>query len=161
MRAPDPAYRLLGAAARARVGDVVMNPPRVVRSLQQAINDHDLDAMVACFDPDYESDQPAHPDRSFRGREQVRKNWAQILGAVPDLETDVRRWAANGDEVWTEWEWHGASRDGSPWVMRGVIILGVRDDVVSWMRLFMEPVEESGAGVEQAVTDLISGRRVT
>ena len=137
-----------------------MNPPSRVLSLQQAINDHDLDAMVACFDPDYDSDQPAHPDRSFRGSEQVRKNWAQILGAVPDLRAELTRWAANGDEVWTEWEWRGTRDDGGPWVMRGVTILGLRDDVVAWMRLYMEPVDESGAGIEQAVTDLASGRRV-
>ena len=137
-----------------------MEAPRVVQRLQQAINDHDLDAMVACFDPDYDSDQPAHPDRSFRGSEQVRKNWTQILGGVPDLKAELKRWAANGDEVWTEWEWRGTRRDGNPWVMRGVTIQGLRDDVVAWMRLYMEPVEESGAGVEQAVTDLVSGRRV-
>ncbi len=137
-----------------------MNPPRIVQSMQQAINDHDLDALTACFDPDYDSDQPAHPDRSFRGSEQVRKNWTQILGSVPDLKAELKSWAAYGDEVWTEWEWRGTGRDGSPWVMRGVIILGQRDDVVRWMRLYMEPVDESGAGIEQAVTDLASGRRV-
>ena len=135
-----------------------MNPPRVILSLQQAINDHDLDAMAACFDPDYDSDQPAHPDRSFRGREQVRKNWTQILGAVPDLKAELKSWAANGDEVWTEWEWRGTGREGSPWVMRGVTILGLRDDVVAWMRLYMELVEESGAGIEQTVADLVGER---
>ena len=136
-----------------------MDPPRTVQSLQQAINDHDLEAMVACFDPNYDSDQPAHPARSFRGREQVRKNWTQILDGVPDLRAELKRWAANGDEVWTEWEWRGTRReDGGPWVMRGVTIQGLRDDVVAWMRLYMEPVEVSGAGVEEVVADLVEGR---
>lgn len=135
-----------------------MDPPRRVLSLQQAINDHDLDALVACFDPGYVSDQPAHPDRPFRGREQVRKNWTQMLGAVPDLKAELKRWAANRDEVWTEWEWRGTRRDGSPWLMRGVTIQGLRDDVVAWMRLYMEPVEEGGADIEQTVADLVTGR---
>jgi hypothetical protein len=80
-----------------------MNPPPIVRRLQQAINDHDLDAIEACFAPDYASDQPAHPDRSFRGTEQLRKNWSQILGGVPYLTAELKRWAMNGPEVWTVW----------------------------------------------------------
>jgi len=33
----------------------------LVERLRQAINKHDLDAFVACFDPDCRSEQPAHP----------------------------------------------------------------------------------------------------
>jgi ketosteroid isomerase-like protein len=32
-----------------------------------AMNRHDIDAFVACFDTDYSSEQPAHPGRTFRG----------------------------------------------------------------------------------------------
>jgi ketosteroid isomerase-like protein len=56
----------------------------VVRRLQAATNAHDLDALVACFAPDYLSEIPAHPARSFRGSEQVRRNWTQILAGVPE-----------------------------------------------------------------------------
>jgi hypothetical protein len=35
------------------------------------MNARDIDAFVDCFDEDYESEQPAHPDRAFRGRELV------------------------------------------------------------------------------------------
>ena len=34
----------------------------------------EIEAFVACFDPSYRSDQPAHPDRAFQGSDQVRKN---------------------------------------------------------------------------------------
>ena len=43
----------------------------LVARLDAAMNRHDLAAFVACFDPDYESEQPAHPDRRFRGVAQV------------------------------------------------------------------------------------------
>jgi hypothetical protein len=42
--------------------------------LAAAMNAHDLDAFVALFAPDYDSAQPAHPDRAFTGSEQVRVN---------------------------------------------------------------------------------------
>ena len=56
----------------------------VLQRLREAINRHDLDALAACFEPDYHSEFPAHPDRTFRGHEQMRKNWSQIFGAVPE-----------------------------------------------------------------------------
>jgi hypothetical protein len=61
----------------------------MVESLREAINNHDLDAFVACFDPDYRSEQPAHPAREFRGRDQVRKNWSTFFQEIPDLQAEL------------------------------------------------------------------------
>jgi hypothetical protein len=38
--------------------------------------------------------------------------------------------------------------------MAGVIVAGVRDGVLAWARLYVEPVEEEGAGIEAAVRDM-------
>ena len=38
--------------------------------------------------------------------------------------------------------------------MVGVIIFGVRDERVAWARLYVEPVEQAGAGIEAAVRDM-------
>ena len=53
-----------------------------------AMNGHDLEAFLACFDPDYRSEQPAHPIRGFGGREQVKKNWSALFEGIPDLHAD-------------------------------------------------------------------------
>ena len=87
--------------------------PLVVERLLAAMNAHDIEAFAGCFHDDYDSRQPAHPDRAFRGREQAR-------------------------------------RDGSQPEMAGVILAGVRDGRVSWARLYVEPVEQAGAGIEAA-----------
>lgn len=137
-----------------------MNPPRIVQELQQAINAHDLDRIEACFAPDYDSDQPAHPARSFRGREQLRRNWTQILGGLPDLQAELKRWAVSGEEVWTEWEWRGTRPDGSLSMLRGVTIQGIHDDVFDWVRFYMEPVEESSSRVDEAIAEQVGERRV-
>jgi hypothetical protein len=50
-----------------------------VERLHTAMNQHDLEAFLACFDPHYRSEQPAHPIRGFGDREQVEKN---LVGAV-------------------------------------------------------------------------------
>src|SRR5205085_8267529 len=64
---------------------------QVVARLQAAMNAHDVDAFVACFAEDYDSVQPAHPDRAFRGREQVRANWSEVFAGVPDLRAGLAR----------------------------------------------------------------------
>lgn len=123
----------------------------VVQRLRNATNAHDVEAIVACFTPDYCNETPVHPARSFIGREQVRKNWTQILAAVPDVTAEVVASATSGDTVWTEWEHHGTRADGAPHLMRGVIVFGVQHDLIATARFFFEPVEEGGGGVDDAV----------
>ena len=66
-------------------------PKALVERLVKATNDHDVDAVAACFAEDYENATPVHPARSFRGRDQVRKNWEQIFAFVPDIRAEVVR----------------------------------------------------------------------
>lgn len=122
----------------------------VLERLRLAIDEHDLDALVACFHPDFSSDVPSHPDRAFRGHEQMRRNWSGIFAAVPDIEATLVRSASEGDTAWAEWEWTGMRTDGAPFAMRGVTIQGVRQGRISWSRLYMEPVIEGGAGPDSA-----------
>jgi limonene-1,2-epoxide hydrolase len=130
----------------------------VVAALAAAMNAHDIDAFVALFAEDYDSRQPAHPDRAFRGREQVRANWSAVFAGVPDFRAELTATAADGEAVWSEWRWHGTHEDASALAMAGVIVFGVRDGSIAWARLYVEPVEQAGAGIEAAV-DTMSGER--
>jgi ketosteroid isomerase-like protein len=124
---------------------------RVLARLEEATNAHDLEAVVACFGPDYRNDTPAHPERSFTGRDQVRRNWAQIFTFVPDITTTVLRSVVHGDEVWSEWEHRGTRPDGSAHEMRGVVIFGVDAGLLTWARFYLEPVQSGGGTVNDAV----------
>ena len=126
-------------------------PTAAIERLQAAINAHDLDAMVACFAPDFVSRQPVHPSRDFNGSEQVRQNWAVIFAAVPDLRATLLHKAVSGDVVWAEWEWSGTRRDGQPHEMRGVTVQGVAEDRLSWANFYMEVVETSGLDVMASI----------
>jgi hypothetical protein len=87
-----------------------MDDPRAtVGRLLLATNQHNLDALVACFAKDYVNETPAHPARGFRGRAQVRRNWAQIFASVPDIATRILASAVEGRTVWTEWEMSGST----------------------------------------------------
>jgi ketosteroid isomerase-like protein len=126
----------------------------VVERLQTALNAHDIEAFVACFDGGYDSKQPAHPDRGFRGREQVRQNWSAIFESVPDFRSELVRAEGSGEVEWSEWRWQGTQPDGTRLDMAGVIIGGVRDGRLIWARLYVEPVEQAGAGIEAAVREM-------
>jgi ketosteroid isomerase-like protein len=123
----------------------------IAARLHDAVNRHDLDAMVACFATDFVNETPVHPARSFRGRDQVRKNWAQIFAAVPNLEADMVDTAGQGDTVWTEWEMRGTRLDGTPHLMRGVSIFQVNGEAFASVRFYLEPVEQVGVDVDAAV----------
>ena len=123
----------------------------MVEQLERATNAHDLEALVECFAEDYENETPLHPARSFRGREQVRRNWTQIFAFVPDLHAQVVRSAFDGETAWTEWEMTGTRRDGTPHLMRGVIVFGVDDGVARWARFYLELVVDDADTVDDAV----------
>jgi ketosteroid isomerase-like protein len=132
------------------------SPTGVITRIQRAVNAHDLDALAACFELDYRSEQPLHPNRAFRGREQMRKNWSQIFGAVPNIQAEVLRCAVDGNTVWTEWDMRGTRGDGAPHRIAMVTIGGVRDGEIAWMRLYMEQVSD-GEGIDTAVREGLTG----
>ncbi len=127
--------------------------------LEAATNAHDLDGLVDCFAAGYENVAPAHPERGFSGREQVRTNWSSFFANVPDIGVRVLRKAALGDTLWTEWEMTGTRRDGAPHDMRGVILFGVVDDLATWARFYVEPVEQRSGGATAFVDRLTTGDR--
>jgi ketosteroid isomerase-like protein len=123
--------------------------------LVAAVNGHDLDGLVACFADDYVNETPAPPQRGFRGSEQVRRNWTQIFGSVPDIQADLPRTALDGSTAWTEWEMWGTRADGADFRMRGVVIFTIPDDLITSARFYLEPVEQSSGDIDAAT------RRVT
>jgi hypothetical protein len=127
------------------------NPGAVIDRLMRATNDHDIEALVACFNDGYVNETPVHPSRGFTGSEQVRRNWMQIFGGVPDIKAQLLRRSVEDDRVWAELEMAGTRRDGGPFLMRGVIIFEVVNDGVGSARFYLEPVEEVSGDVSANV----------
>lgn len=128
----------------------------MVDRLVRATNDHDLDALSACFAEDYENETPVHPGRSFRGRAQVRRNWEQIFSFVPDVRAEVTASAIDGETAWTEWHMAGTRRDGTAHEMRGVVVFGVRDGVAHRARFYLESVDSGTGTVDEAVREQVA-----
>lgn len=121
-----------------------MSVNTLLERFYDAMNHHDLDAFVACFHPDYDSQQPIHPDRNFVGSDQVRKNWTRVFEGIPDFEGKLLRSSITEDTIWSEWDWRGTRTDGVPIHMAAVIIFGIRDDQFAWARLYQDMVDVNG-----------------
>jgi ketosteroid isomerase-like protein len=130
----------------------------VLEELLDAMNAHDAERFASFFAEDYQSAQPIHASRAFGGRAQVLANWTSVFDGVPDfaatLISSSQAESEQGIALWGEWDWHGRYADGSPFAMRGVTILVVRDDLVAEGRLYMEPVANDGEDIDEAVQEL-------
>jgi limonene-1,2-epoxide hydrolase len=133
-----------------------VNP--TIERLRDAMNRHDPEGMAATMTPGYRSDQPVHPNRTFVGNRQVVANWTEMFRGVPDLVAEVLAEATEGRTSLAEWRWSGHHVDGSEFVMCGVTVAGLDDDeLIEWQRLYVEPVEQDSAAIEEAVRQLSSG----
>ncbi len=120
--------------------------PMVIERMHEALNQHDLEAFLGCFDQNYRSEQPIHPNRGFGGKEQVRKNWSSIFESFPDFKAELIRYTLDDETVWSEWHWTATGLN-----MAGVILFGVEEDHFVWGRLYVEPVEEDGENIDEAM----------
>ncbi len=129
--------------------EIRTGPEAVIERLGRAVNHHDLEALLECMDEGYRSEQPAHPNRGFGGKEQVRKNWSALFESFPDFEAELLRCASEGEAVWSEWRWAATGLS-----MAEVAVFRVREGRIVWGRLYMEPVEEDGENIDEAVHSL-------
>jgi ketosteroid isomerase-like protein len=114
----------------------------MVGLLEQAINERDLEGLVKLFSPDVVVEYPAHPSRTFRGRDQIWRNWAPIMAKLDDFRATVVRSAVNENSAWVEWLWQGTQADGSPGDMAGIVIHELDGDQIAHVRFYLEPVDK-------------------
>ncbi len=141
-------------AKRRRVG--AGDPMAVVTRFLDAANHHDSDTLYASVHPEFESFQPLHPDRNFRGPGQLISNWKAIFEAEPGFRLTVLRASTTGNTVWVEL--HGAGDNAEA---AGIFILGVENSRIRWVRVYSdlvegvaepepaEPTPQAGATAEQ------------
>jgi ketosteroid isomerase-like protein len=144
-------WKRLPLTCRAAYARLVGDPRALMKRLTAAQNAHDLEGMLACFHEDYRSEQPLFPARTFQGVDQVRANWSALLEAIPDFHAEILESALDGDIVFLEVHWTGTKADGAPLDERGVVVMGLRDDRVSWGRLYVDEVEREGADIDAVV----------
>ncbi len=123
----------------------------VLERLLVAMNSHDLEGAAGLFHPDYRSEQPAHPERAFVGRDQLRANWTAMFAGIPNFKAELLSSVDDGDTTWTEWLWSGIRDDGLPFEARGVALFQIADGKIAAGRIYIEDVERETGGIDEAV----------
>ena len=96
--------------------------PATLRSLLEAFNAHDPDAVMAFFADDCVLDTPRGPapgGRHLVGRDGVREGIQERFDGIPDVHFgDDRHWTA-GDRGVSEWTIRGTTVEGDRIEVRG------------------------------------------
>jgi ketosteroid isomerase-like protein len=133
-----------------------VDPRSVVERWIAAINDHDLDAIVGCFDPTYEDEAPARRGEDVRGDAEVRQNYERLHRDLSDLRAELLDSAVQGDKVWMEWRLRGTREDGTHMEFAGVNIFEVRGGRFVRGRIYTELVREAG-GIQGQIERMTKG----
>src|ERR1700759_2588982 len=104
----------------------------VVNRLNDAINRHDIDALMDVFSPDcvFENTAPAPDGGRFEGQDAVRGFWQRWFAWNPGARFDTEEIFAAGDRCVVRWIYR-KTRDDRPWHLRGVDLFRVRDGRVT------------------------------
>lgn len=127
----------------------------VIQRLWQAWNAHDGEAVAACLQPDYQSQQPLHPERNFSGRDMARQSWNAIFSAIPNFHAELLRYAIHDTQVWTEWRWHGDHTDGPVFRAGGVMIFELSADSIASVRAYTETQTLACPDFDQILDDIL------
>jgi ketosteroid isomerase-like protein len=120
----------------------IQNASSVLLKMEAAINAHDIDAFVNCFALDFVGEHPVHPERNLIGAAQVRKNWTALFAQVPDIQAKLITHTIADELGWSEWQWQGNHTNSTELDMRGVVVVGLRENTIAWARLYMEQLAQ-------------------
>ena len=95
------------------------DPAEIYPALSKALNARDLDAIVACYEP--EACFVSKSGRAHRGAAELRDLYRAMLSNRPQMKLDVRKIIPSGGDLalvvveWTEWtsakHWTGIATD--------------------------------------------------
>jgi steroid delta-isomerase-like uncharacterized protein len=89
------------------------SPAELVRSVfERVLNQRDADALVPYW---AENIVEEFPVGVFRGRDAVRRHFAETFAAIPDFHIEVRDLAGDGPKVFVRWHMTGTF-SGAPWM---------------------------------------------
>lgn len=135
-----------------------MAPTATLTQLRAGIDAHDLDALVACFAPDYCNETPRAPPGAFADATRCARTGQRSSPRSPTRGPRSSAAVATAAPCGPNGTSPGTRTDGHAFHLRGVTVLVVPDDLIARARFYLEPVDTSGKGVDQAVRDAVGAR---
>ena len=106
---------------------------QIVSSFNDALNAHDVDAMMRLMTQDcvFESTWPAPDGTRYEGQTPVRAFWHEFFGASQDQTIETEEIWATGNRCVMRWVYRWTEADGTRRHVRGVDIYTVRGGLVA------------------------------
>ena len=105
-----------------------------LESFCEAFNRHDLDGLMAHMADDcvfFASAGPAPDGTCYRGRDEVRRGFAEVFATFPDGQWAEGRHLVAGDRGVSEWTFRGTRPDGMRVEVRGCDVFTFRDGKIA------------------------------
>jgi ketosteroid isomerase-like protein len=105
-----------------------------LKTITDAFNRHDLDAIMSFFTDDAIFESPRGSDawgRRFSGKAEVREGLAARFSGIPDVHYGEDDHFVAGDRGASEWTLTGTTTDGERLEVRGCDLWTFRDGLVS------------------------------
>ncbi len=122
-------------------GDILTNATTTaVERLLDALNRHDVDAMVAAMTADcvFEDTLPKPDGARHSGREAVRHYWEAFFRRSREANIEVEEIFAAGDSCAVRYLYRWVDENGSPGHVRGATLFHVRSGHVAEMRAYVK-----------------------
>ena len=104
-----------------------------VHRLNDAVNRHDVDAVMAAMTEDcvFENTYPPPDGTRYEGQAAVRAFWEQFFSASSRATFQFEETQTCGDQCVVRWQYHWIGNDDKAGHIRGVDVFRVRDGAVA------------------------------
>ncbi len=104
----------------------------VIVRFNEAVNRHDVNAIMALMTDDcvFDNTRPPPEGERFEGQQRVRAFWEQLFARSPHARFETEEMFGAGDRCVVRWVYHWI-KDGTPGHVRGVDVFRVRDGRVA------------------------------
>jgi len=104
-----------------------------IERFNEALNRHDVDAVMACMTDDciFENTYPPPDGQRYVGQAAVRAFWEELVRSTPDAHFDAEEIFAAGDRCTVRWRYRYTGSDGTAGHICGADVFRVRDGKVA------------------------------
>jgi steroid delta-isomerase-like uncharacterized protein len=118
-----------------KAGEQVQGFPtyRAVIAFNEALNSHDVEAMMRLLTPDcvFENTYPPPDGTRYEGSDAIRAFWDEFFRSSTEARIEIEELIEAEDRCVMRWIYRWTGTDGTPGHIRGVDVYAIRDGLIA------------------------------
>lgn len=112
---------------------------QAVRAMHDAVNSHDIEAVMAAVTDDIVWETTSPPDgQRFSGKVEVRAAGEGFFSSSPNASFEEEELVALGDRAFQTWVYRWVDAEGQAGHVRGLDVIRVRDGKIAEIRSYVK-----------------------